>query len=120
MRIKGPDGRWIKAQPPEERFWEYVERGEGCWLWTGGFNSWGYGQFWDGETTMQAHRFSYRLAKGPIRHQIDHLCRNRGCVNPDHLEDVTARENLIRSPLTQAGIAVRGGETHLMQWRRRP
>jgi hypothetical protein len=52
------------------------------------------------------HRIFYELHKGPIPAgmTLDHLCRNRGCINPDHLEPVTQRENLMRSPLAPARI----------------
>lgn len=61
----------------------------------------GYGQFWDGTKTVRAHRFSYELARGKIPEglDLDHLCRNRACVRPDHLEPVTDKENVHRSPI---------------------
>ena len=70
----------------------------GCWLWEGNCNPKGYGRFLDGRKTRMAHRFVYELRKGPIPAglQLDHLCRVRCCVNPDHLEPVTRRENIIR------------------------
>jgi hypothetical protein len=59
-----------------------------------------------------AHRVLYRLVNGPIPigAEIDHLCRNRSCVNPDHLEAVSHRENLMRSPIAPAAINAR--KTH--------
>lgn len=77
----------------------------GCWLWTGStFTGTGYGIFnvkmADGVwRPTVAHRVSYRLAKGeiPDGYQIDHLCRVRHCVNPDHLEAVTPWANVMRS-----------------------
>lgn len=81
-----------------------------CWEWTGAQDSNGYGHMRDGARTVKAHRFSYETAVGPIPGglEIDHLCRNRLCVNPDHLEPVTDRENWIRGNQPGA-IVVRSG-----------
>lgn len=70
----------------------------GCWDWTASKNHLGYGQYWDGKRRAKAHRFSYEALVGPIPEGlvIDHLCRNRGCVNPAHLEPVTQRRNVLR------------------------
>lgn len=67
----------------------------GCWLWTGGLNWKGYGKA--GENTS-AHRRLYELLRGPIPVglDLDHICRVRRCVNPDHLEPVTRKENIRR------------------------
>lgn len=74
----------------------------GCWDWTGAKNGHGYGYIRDEDancTTLQAHRVSYEMHVGPIPDglQIDHLCRNRLCVNPKHLEPVTAQVNTMRA-----------------------
>lgn len=82
------------------------EPNSGCWLWTGGTTTAGYGIFLkDGKSTT-AHRASYELFVGEIPEgfDVDHLCRVRCCVNPDHLEAVTRKENLIRSPNTFSSI----------------
>ena len=68
-----------------------------CLPWAAGRAD-GYGRFWDGEHTGSAHRFAYELWVGPIPDglHLDHLCRVRHCVNPDHLEPVNNRENTLR------------------------
>lgn len=82
---------------------------DGCWTWTGSTNTHGYGEFRVARRTRLAHRISYELFVGPIPTglQIDHLCRNRACVNPDHLEPVTARINQLRSPISVGGVNAR-------------
>ena len=70
----------------------------GCWEWRAKVNLNGYGYFWNGQAMQLAHRFSYEHWVGPIPTglDLDHLCRNRDCVNPSHLEPVTRSENLRR------------------------
>lgn len=78
----------------------------GCWVWRRRVNRGGYetgNRRVDGrKVTFRAHRLSYETFVGPIPEglSIDHLCRNRRCANPEHLEAVTQRENLLRSPFT--------------------
>lgn len=95
-----------------ERWLSYVEKTDTCWLWRGSmWESTGYGRFWVDDKTVLVHRWSYEHHVGPIpkgKH-LDHLCRVRNCVRPDHLEPVTARENLLRGE-TQA--AKNAAKTH--------
>jgi hypothetical protein len=90
----------------------------GCWLWTGvERNGKGYGRFFfDGKNRL-AHRWSYEHFKGPIPKglELDHLCRVRGCVNPDHLEAVTHKENVLRGNVAKSSPTCRQG--HLKEGR---
>ena len=82
-----------------EKFWEKVKKTDTCWLWQSGVNQAGYGRFWiKNKGAVMAHRFSYELVKGkiPAIKCLDHLCRIHNCVNPDHLEVVSVRENIMR------------------------
>jgi hypothetical protein len=91
-----------------ERFYDYMAaEGPGsCWEWLGALNL-GYGFMWlPGGARTGAHRVAYALFKGPIEDDaltIDHTCRNKSCVNPDHLELVTFAENLRRRRLDVRG-----------------
>lgn len=87
------------SRPPSDRFWEKVTKGESCWEWTAQRDKDGYGRFFF-DRPMAAHRASLLLAglEIPAGMEVDHLCRNRSCVNPAHLEVVTGRENLARGP----------------------
>lgn len=71
-----------------------------CWLFAGMINAYGYGRLWDVELGVSntAHRVIYKMWVGkiPKGYHIDHLCRVRSCINPEHLEAVTIRENLLR------------------------
>lgn len=78
---------------------------EGCWLWSRSRNRHGYGWASFQNRTHEAHRLVYVLIKGDVPEGLvlDHLCRVRHCVNPDHLDPVTPAVNLQRSPLTPSG-----------------
>lgn len=91
--------------PLVPRFMKFVmpEPNSGCWLWMGAINKQtGYGAFGKRRKVYSAHRISYEIHKGeiPAGLEIDHLCRVRCCVNPDHLEAVTSRENTLRGSIT--------------------
>ncbi|WP_395454711.1 HNH endonuclease signature motif containing protein [Azospirillum melinis] len=102
-------GKWKRIRRPlAERFAEKVSVNPitGCHEWTGCISG-GYGQISD-ETSrpVLAHRVAYQMANGPVPDglHIDHLCRNRRCVNPTHLEAVTVFENTQRGAL---GMVIR-------------
>lgn len=97
------------------RFWSRVSVDpSGCWLWTGALSLAGYGHAGSPRVNgdQYAHRAAYIAVKGPIPEGLglDHLCRVRHCVNPEHLEAVTQRENIMRSPIQVSAINAR--KTH--------
>lgn len=83
---------------PQDRFWPKVEKTATCWLWAAAKLPSGYGIFTIERVNQYAHRVAWEWLRGPIPFglDIDHLCRVRNCVNPDHLEPVTRRVNLLR------------------------
>lgn len=88
------------ALKDKDRFWLKVSlQQHGCWEWQAGlYNATGYGQFWLNGKGELAHRIAYTLINGLIPEglAIDHLCRNRRCCNPAHLEAVTDKTNILR------------------------
>lgn len=97
-----------------DKFWGRVIATGVCWYWSGHLKRDGYGLAYDGIKTRQAHRMAYELLIGPIPDGLvlDHLCRVKRCVNPDHLEPVTNAENIRRGQLAM-GRGV--GATHCPQ-----
>lgn len=98
------------------RFWEKVDKSGECWMWTAYIGGDGYGQFGLNGKVERAHRVAYEMGIGPIPQgmQIDHLCRVRACVNPNHLEPVTQRENILRgeSPSAKCARVMRCPQGH--------
>jgi hypothetical protein len=83
----------------DERFWSKVDASGDCWTWTAGISSTGYGVYRPiPERIVGAHRYAIEDLVGliPDGLQVDHLCRNRACVNPDHLQVVDSRTNTLR------------------------
>lgn len=106
----GRDPRVIPADLGT-RFLRHVRKTDSCWLWTAWTDPDGYGYFRDGPRKVGAHRWAYArwVEAIPAHLEIDHLCRVRNCVNPEHLEAVTRRENTLRS---ESFTAVNARKTH--------
>ena len=97
-----------KDSTPEEWTSTYKEK-TNCWIWKACVVN-GYGRFNVFSNTTSAHIFSYEIFKGKVPNglELDHLCRVRSCVNPDHLEAVTRRTNIMRSPLYKLSSREKG------------
>lgn len=92
-------GRSAPSSDPAT-FWSRVHKNaDGCWEWTGAINDRGYGVVWWEGRSVGAHRAAWELAHGKIPRglELDHTCRNRSCVRPEHLEPVTHPENMKRA-----------------------
>lgn len=101
----------MKKVTESERFWKKVNKNGPtpehdpslgpCWNWTAATNGHGYGRFWVDGRLVQAHRYALGLTAKHTEGspEPDHLCRNRACVRPKHLEVVTRRTNLRRIPM---------------------
>ena len=94
MAVNLPDRIQQKIMP---------EPNTGCWLWTAACSHNGYGIVWADAKLKYAHRVVYENERGPIPKglDLDHKCRVRSCVNPEHLEPVTRHENLRRGGVIQ-------------------
>ena len=92
-----------------ERLLAKVDKSGSFWTWTGHIDQGGYGRFQLNNRWRFAHRVAYETLSGPIPDgmDLDHLCRVRHCVNPDHLEAVSHRENVLRGE----GLAARQART---------
>ena len=99
----------LERLTPRQRFWTKVRKSPGCWQWTDKPGDHGYGTLSIDNRTHLAHRLAYEWLVGeiPAGSQLDHLCRNRSCVNPTHLEVVAQRENILRGTSPSALNAVK-------------
>ena len=97
---------------------------KGCWNWSGYLSLKGYGKFYADGKNHKAHRYSYEYFVGIIPEdlQIDHLCLNKSCVNPSHMELVTSRENTYRGMRNNSGIGKRGKDKNprIRRWFKKP
>ncbi len=84
-----------------ERFWSKIIKTGNCWDWLAYKDFNGYGRFGFNGKVVRSHQFSYILHKGEIPDGmvIDHLCRNKACCNPEHLEVVSQAENMQRGKI---------------------
>ena len=83
-----------RRRPLEEKFWEKVDKTDGCWLWTAALYSNGYGHFRADHKDHLAHRLAWKMIVGdPVPTLLDHTCHVRNCVNPAHLRPATVKQN---------------------------
>lgn len=92
---------------PEDRFWSFVIKSDGCWRWSGAKTRNGYGDLTVGGRMVKAHRFSYELHFGkiPSGMEVRHMCHNPECTNPEHLSVGTHADNMNDSVLAQRTAA---------------
>jgi hypothetical protein len=96
-----PGNRYVHGHNSQAAHKDFVVDWNGCWVWQRSMMGHGYGRLKRAGKWVSAHRFYYEQHVGPIGPglTIDHLCRNRACVNPEHLEPVTLAENQRRAGL---------------------
>jgi len=103
-----------------------VEPVTDCWTWTGAVSNRSYGSIFYQGRMQKAHRVMWELNFGPVPKglELDHLCRNRLCINPNHLEPVTRAENLARGIQSNQNIGkshcIRGHEFNAENTRYKP
>lgn len=97
----------------EQAFWNRVAKSDGCWLWIGAMRKDGYGSFsFDGRKRLAHH---FLIGNAPEGLEWDHVCRNRGCIRPEHLEAVTHGENARRGEAGSKIAAINRDKTHCPQ-----
>lgn len=104
-----------------EKLLTKVNKTQSCWVWVGAKSGSGYGRIRVGDKLHQAHRISYELFREsiPAGMNLDHLCLNKLCVNPEHLEVVTSQTNTLR--FTRARAKCRNGHRYTNEntwWRK--
>lgn len=103
-----------RLSAPIVRILRHIDRSSGCWVWCGRLKDNGYATIVHNKKCCYVHRVTYAHYKGPIPAdcEIDHLCRNRACCNPDHLEAVPHLVNMLRGYTI---IATNAAKTHCPQ-----
>jgi hypothetical protein len=88
--------RWKNGKTPEERFWNQVNKTDSCWLWNGYINKYGYGHVGQNGRPRRVHIVSWEWHNGrkvKDGFHIHHICKNKLCVNPNHLEELSANDH---------------------------